>query len=172
MNNLIDIKIPSQIKLIENVVLKMSDTYFPLCRLFNVNSKEIDICLREALNNAIIHGNLEIGSDIKEESWQQFQELINKRELLAQYGKRTVGIQLRTYRLENCPESSHAPEAVTLAISIKDQGNGFDYNRLAWVNNPMLEFSCGRGLRIIDSLMDEMTWNTEGNCLTMIKILK
>ena len=119
--------------------------------------RNIGLCLHEALVNAVIHGNLEIPSTIKDQSLEAFEKLIQERESLPEFADRPVVI-----RCQITPER--------IKFEIEDQGSGFDLNRMKHLS-PTEMLPTGRGILIITSLMDEVSWNETGNCITMIKTL-
>jgi serine/threonine-protein kinase RsbW len=70
-------------------------------------------------------------------------------------------------------EIDYSIENNMLKISIRDQGNGYDYNNLP---DPTLEENLqelkGRGVYLIRRLMDEVHFNDKGNQITMVKKIK
>jgi serine/threonine-protein kinase RsbW len=57
-----------------------------------------------------------------------------------------------------------------MTVSITDEGTGFDFvNRVGAINSEELFKSCGRGLLLISSLMDEVGFNETGNEIRMVK---
>jgi anti-sigma regulatory factor (Ser/Thr protein kinase) len=57
-----------------------------------------------------------------------------------------------------------------MVVSILDEGRGFDHSeRTTDVNPEALFKSSGRGLILIQSLMDEVTFNEPGTLITMRK---
>jgi len=68
-------------------------------------------------------------------------------------------------------------EKDVLNITIKDQGQGFDVGKVLSMKNDhincdILELpECGRGIQIVRSLCDDITFNQRGNCITVKKRL-
>lgn len=68
-------------------------------------------------------------------------------------------------------------EEDVLNITIKDQGNGFDVEKVLNKRNDVSECEifdlpeCGRGLQIVRSLCDDISFNQRGNCITVKKRL-
>jgi anti-sigma regulatory factor (Ser/Thr protein kinase) len=120
--------------------------------------RNIGLCLHEALVNAVIHGNLKIPSTIKNQSPEAFEQLIQKRESIPEFVNKPINI-----RCQITPEH--------LKFEIEDQGSGFDLNKMRNLS-PTEMLPTGRGILIITSLMDEVSWNETGNCITMIKTLQ
>jgi chemotaxis response regulator CheB len=118
--------------------------------------------LEEAILNAMYHGNLEIGeqelaaarSDFDD---QRLSALVEERRRSKPYSDRTILVIIHV-------------SAERVRFVIRDQGAGFNVDAL---NGRGLadSFDNGkrRGLTLIQSLMDEVTFNAVGNELTMCK---
>lgn len=127
--------------------------------LFNSTTAEnIALSLKEAITNAMFHGNLGIDSSLRNEGgMKKFSEEIEKRINLEIYKDRTVKI---TYEL--------TPDFV--AYKIEDQGDGFNFKDLPDPRDPENFFkNSGRGLLIIQIHMDEVSWRNNGNTIKMKK---
>jgi CheY-like chemotaxis protein len=117
----------------------------------------VAVALREALSNAILHGNLEIDSALRDDNDAAYFALIASRSNEEPYEDRFVHIAAK--------ESRH--EAVYV---IRDEGPGFDMSKLPDPLDPAnLENISGRGLLLIRTFMDEVRHNKAGNEITMIK---
>lgn len=118
---------------------------------------QIQVALREALVNAIFHGNLELSSELKEQGETHFHEVAEQRRTQAPYRDRRVRIEAR--------------ETSTEAIYIiGDDGPGFDPGSLPDPTDAAnLEKASGRGLFLIRAFMDEVRHNARGNEITMVK---
>jgi len=58
----------------------------------------------------------------------------------------------------------------SVTVVVRDEGSGFDYSQLPDPTAPeRIELPCGRGLLIINTYMDEVTFNEQGNEVTMTK---
>ncbi len=121
-------------------------------------SENIGLALREAISNAMYHGNLEISSDVRAEGGiRAFNEEIEKRREDEYYKNRRVTI---SYELN--------PSYVEYII--EDEGPGFNYHVLPDPRDPENFFKdSGRGLLIIRIHMDEVDWNEKGNVIRMRK---
>ncbi|HEY8420848.1 MAG TPA: ATP-binding protein [Thermoclostridium sp.] len=107
-------------------------------------SFDVKIILNELLQNAIEHGNL-------------------------------LNCQKKVY-MDVCIR-----EEDILSITIKDQGQGFDVNKIFNVENNQMHHGitdditelpeCGRGLLIVRSLCDDISFNHKGNCINVKKKL-
>jgi CheY-like chemotaxis protein len=117
----------------------------------------VAVALREALSNAILHGNLEISSTLRSDDDKAYYRLIETRRAEEPYEDRYVHVSAK--------ESRH--EAVYV---IRDEGPGFDPASLPDPLDPSnLENVSGRGLLLIRTFMDEVRHNKAGNEITMIK---
>jgi len=117
----------------------------------------ITVALREALMNAIIHGNLEVGSELREHDLDAYYRLIENRRQQSPYAERRVHVHVT--------ESTRQARYV-----IRDEGPGFDPAKIPDPTNPEnMENASGRGLLLIRTFMDEFAHNEQGNEITMIK---
>lgn len=117
----------------------------------------ITMALREAVANAIDHGNLELDSDMRDEDGPAYSELGRQRAAQEPWRSRQVTITSRV-----------TPDQVRYTII--DQGPGFDPSSLPDPLDPEnLLRAHGRGLMLIRSFMDEVTHNETGNMITMVK---
>lgn len=154
----VSITIPSRIRFVEGAIALLQKYLDPVCQANDINIYSISLCLQEAITNAIIHGNLELSSSLKEESWEQFDTLRAEREEVASFGDRKTIIRFEF-------------NSNMLRFEIEDEGQGFDVSALPDFNNPNTLLSTGRGLLYIFSFMDSVSWNEGGNCIIMVKKL-
>jgi anti-sigma regulatory factor (Ser/Thr protein kinase) len=159
------LSIQSRTAAIDTIVLLCQRRITQFCQSHQIPRVNISVCLREALANAIIHGNLEISSTLKEDSWKEFEALVQERETSPEFAERQITIRCQM-------------TVKQLRLEVEDQGQGFDAS--GWQTckptsranyNPLSSalFKSGRGLLIITSLMDSVFWNETGNRITMIK---
>lgn len=115
------------------------------------------VALEEALVNAMIHGNLEVHSSVKEQSHADFEALVRERRSKSPYKDRKIEVEI-----ELSPQ-----EAV---VTVGDQGPGFDPTTLPDPTDPEnLEKISGRGLLLMRSFMDVVEFNAVGNQVKMTK---
>ena len=118
---------------------------------------QVAVALREALVNAIVHGNLELPSDLMERDEQAFLALAEERRHQSPWRERRVHVTTR---------ETHGEAMYVVA----DEGAGFDPAALA---DPLdlsnLEKRSGRGLMLVRTFMDEVRHNDKGNEITMVK---
>ncbi|MEM8738015.1 MAG: ATP-binding protein [Planctomycetota bacterium] len=117
----------------------------------------IGIALEEALSNALYHGNLEVSSQLREESLEDYFELA---------GERRESVPYRDRRI-------YVTEILTdeyAQFVIRDEGPGFDTSKLLEeVDADNLDALSGRGYLLMKSFMDEVSYNEQGNEVTLIK---
>jgi len=113
----------------------------------------IELVLDEALANAIIHGNLEVPSNLKETDFDSFNELIATRSAQEPYASRKTGILY----------SFNKKSAVFV---IKDEGVGFDWRRTI-AQESDTEACHGRGLLLIQALATQISFNDKGDEVTL-----
>ena len=117
----------------------------------------LGIALHEALTNAIFHGNLELSSSIKEQDEKKYYALAQERRGKAPFQDRRVHVTTRLTRTE-------------ATFIIRDEGPGFDPSVLPDPTDPSnLERVSGRGLLLIQTFMDHVEHNEDGNQITMVK---
>lgn len=117
----------------------------------------VTVALSEALLNAMYHGNLEVGSELRETDEKAYRRLLEERRGSPPYANRRIHI----LAYESSTEARYV---------IRDEGNGFDPSRLPNPTDPAnLEKISGRGLLLIRTFMDEVRHNDKGNEITMIK---
>lgn len=121
------------------------------------NRLRIGVALEEALLNAYYHGNLEVSSELREQDHTAFYELARKRVHEPPYSSRQIAVS-----------ATLTPEQISYRID--DEGPGFDprdvSDALAAENQ---DRTCGRGLLLMRTFMDEVTFNSRGNQVTMKK---
>jgi DNA-binding response OmpR family regulator len=118
---------------------------------------QVGVALREALVNAVVHGNLEVSSKLHDEAPTRFADTIRERQALSPYKDRVAKLVV-----------TYAPREA--AYHLSDQGPGFD---LKTVPDPTaienLDKPFGRGLMLIRTFMDDVTFNERGNEIRMVK---
>ncbi len=117
----------------------------------------VGVALEEALTNAIHHGNLELDSELYESDSRAY----------------AAELQERSKRPPYCDRHVYVTAEVTHSEAryiIRDEGAGFDKSIIPDLTGPLdAEHSRGRGLLLIHSVMDEVTYNDAANEITMIK---
>jgi CheY-like chemotaxis protein/anti-sigma regulatory factor (Ser/Thr protein kinase) len=142
--------IPSLVSYVQSLVCSVG-----LCD----DSSVIRVCiaLEEALRNALYHGNLELTSEQREGDADAYQRLIEDRTAKPPYAGRKLFVTIRVG-----PTSGQ--------FIVRDEGKGFDPQKLPDPTDPEnLEKVSGRGLLLMRTFMDEVTFNPAGNEVTMLK---
>ena len=121
-------------------------------------AENLSMALKEAINNAMFHGNLEIPSSLKEKGGiKRFNEEIEVRKKNTKYCERKIFI-------------THKQTKKYVEYTIEDEGQGFDYKNLPDPRSPENFYkNSGRGILIIKLHMDEVNWNEKGNKITLRK---
>jgi CheY-like chemotaxis protein/anti-sigma regulatory factor (Ser/Thr protein kinase) len=120
-------------------------------------SIRIGVALEESLLNAIYHGNLETSSELRQQGDEFYYKTAEERRALAPYCDRRVYFQFKISRSE-------------AIFSIRDDGPGFDPATLPDPTDPEnLGRVGGRGLLLIRTFMEEVTFNDRGNQITFVK---
>jgi CheY-like chemotaxis protein len=116
----------------------------------------ICVAVREALSNAMVHGNLEISAQLREEDPERYKVLLEERKSQEPYCQRSVHLVVQESRDEVC-------------YRIRDEGPGFDPTTAPPANPENLNQDTGRGLRMIKTFLDEVRHNAQGNEITLVK---
>jgi CheY-like chemotaxis protein/anti-sigma regulatory factor (Ser/Thr protein kinase) len=118
---------------------------------------QIGVALQEALSNALYHGNLEVSSDLRQDDECAFDALARQRRGQEPFRSRRIRVQAQLDR-----------DAARFVIG--DDGPGFDTSLL---NRPVQPEDVirigGRGLLLIRTFMDQVSFNSTGSQITMVK---
>jgi DNA-binding response OmpR family regulator len=118
----------------------------------------IGVAVHEATVNAMVHGNLEISSDLKTDDWDAYHAEIATRSACEPYSKRRVHVTIRATR------------APSLEVRVTDEGHGYDPALLPDPTDPAnLDRACGRGLLLIRTFFDEVRHGKNGTEIVMVK---
>ncbi|MCL4192271.1 MAG: ATP-binding protein [Thermoguttaceae bacterium] len=117
----------------------------------------LGVALEEALANALYHGNLEIGSELRETNEVAYWKLVRERTQSMPYCERRIHVDADISR-----------EQAT--FTIRDDGKGFDPTSLPDPTDPAnLEKVSGRGVLLMRTFMDDVRYNPSGNIVTLVK---
>lgn len=122
---------------------------------------QMGIALKEALLNALFHGNLEIKKEeIEAVSDRLLEEdelsLVEQRRREPPYRDRRIRVRIRITR----------EEAV---FTVTDDGRGFDVQKVIGTKEQTPELEQRRGVALMRTFMDEVLFNEKGNQVTLIK---
>lgn len=117
----------------------------------------IGVALEEALANALYHGNLEVGSELRGEDDEAYYRIVQQRMRTPPYCDRRIHIRA-------CLSRDQA------VFQVRDEGPGFDPTSLPDPTDPAnLEKASGRGLLLMKTFMDDVSYNDDGNEVTLVK---
>ena len=121
------------------------------------NRVQLAVAWEEALLNAIVHGNLEVPSRLKEQGDDAFLQLVEQRRHEEPYAQRRLFVR---------GEFEQGFSRVTIA----DEGDGFDPAEVDDPTHPRnIDKPHGRGLFLIRAFMNEVTFNDVGNEVQLTK---
>jgi len=127
-----------------------------LITTFNGSVKKgaVELALEEAITNAIVHGNLEIRSSLKEDSFDEFDRQIKDRCKRSPYSDRKVRI-------------SYNYGDGKAKFTISDEGNGFDWrNFIKKGEADQLELH-GRGIIIMRTFANSLEFTDKGDTVML-----
>ena len=158
VENTVELKLINDDTLIPSVIARLEKPMIELGLFDDGERMHIAMALDEALTNAMVHGNLEVSSDLRHaDDGQPYIDMIEVRKQESPYADRRVSVRLEAYPCE-------------ARFTISDEGPGFDPSKLADPTDPEnLERAGGRGLLLINAFMDTVFHNEKGNQITMVK---
>lgn len=160
-NENIQLEVPTNIDLLNTVINYIFSHLKARWLVSDEDLHDVKVCLYEALTNAFEHGNLGISGTKKNELLKQSQQAW--REYLVE---RCASTECQAARIHIRLEISEEQMAVT----VRDEGSGFDHrSRMQETDTEEIFRVHGRGLLLIQSLMDELEFSDAGNQLKMIK---
>jgi CheY-like chemotaxis protein/anti-sigma regulatory factor (Ser/Thr protein kinase) len=153
----VEFVVPNDRRLIPALINYLQEAGVRLGVFGEADRTRIGVALEEALLNALVHGNLEVGSELKLQNDGAYEKLIALRREKDPYCDRKLTINARLTPAE-------------AQFTIRDEGPGFD---VAAVPDPTilenLEKPSGRGLLLMRAFLDEVRHNDKGNEVTLIK---
>jgi CheY-like chemotaxis protein len=142
--------------LIAPLVGHLKESLFRMCGSDETGLVQVTVALREAVQNAMEHGNLELDRARGAEDDDAYQQLAEERRRQKPYMDRRVHIT-----------ATETPEGAEYVI--RDEGPGFDTARLpASADVPDLDRRDGRGLFLMRTFMSEVRFNDRGNEVTLV----
>ena len=157
----IDLEIPNDFEFLNVVINYVFSHLRARWLVTDEDLHDVKVCLYEALSNAFEHGNLAISGEEKtrllEISQQAWKDFLLERMSDAAYKDKQIRVGLSISEKE-------------MAVTILDEGEGFDHSKRLQAADPEELFkSSGRGLLLIQSLMDGISFNESGNEIHMRK---
>jgi anti-sigma regulatory factor (Ser/Thr protein kinase) len=120
---------------------------------------EVALALTEAIANAVIHGNLEIPSSVREDGVGALLGLAERRRRAEPFASRRVQVTC------DC-------RADRVVYVIRDEGPGFDVGALPPPDAWPADRISGRGMLLIRAYMDRVEHNARGNEIRLTKHLR
>jgi len=150
-------QIENDTSIVANYVSQLREIISVMSNASTRDRIRVAVATEEALLNAIIHGNLEVDSKLRNGDGTAFVNKMKERQAQSPYAGRRV--RLTTNIGEN-----------SIEVTVADEGPGFDLSSIPDPTDP--EFIMrphGRGLLLIKNFMDEVEFNDQGNVVTMRK---
>lgn len=151
------LQIPSNRRFISPVLSLLRELSRNAADFSDRDQTSICLALEEALVNAMVHGNLEVSSKLRDLDDDSFEREI-------------------AFRLQSTPYESRRVELVArftdsqVTFTIRDEGPGFDVDAIPdCTDAENLCLTHGRGLFLMRAFMDEVVHNQTGNQVTMVK---
>lgn len=152
------LELASDTSLVPSVIFRLEGMLKELKICDDSQCMQVAMALDEALTNAVVHGNLEVSSDLRQrEDGAAYDRMIRQRQRELPYAERRVHIHVCATR--ECAK-----------FVIRDEGPGFCVKDLPDPTDPAnLDKHSGRGLLLINAFMDEVWHNDAGNEITLVK---
>ncbi len=153
----LQITVPSFRRVARKAVSRIYEHFLGGLNATAIHPGHMRVCLAEAVENAVVHGNLGVSSELKETAWGAFEALATQRETDSRYTSRPLQINARL-------------DSAGFEIIIRDQGDGFvPPGNSPTPSDPSALLASGRGLLLIKAMMDEVSWSDHGRCIRMHK---
>jgi CheY-like chemotaxis protein len=149
-------RLGNDLSLLPHLVAHLRDNLAGMKLCNDNDALRVGVALREALTNAICHGNLELPAP-PEQGQEDYERLVVGRAQQPPYRDRHVHLTVRETRQE-------------VVYVVRDEGPGFDTSRLpAPGDRAAFEKFGDRGLTLIRAFMDDVRFNGAGNEITLVK---
>jgi CheY-like chemotaxis protein/anti-sigma regulatory factor (Ser/Thr protein kinase) len=147
----------NDVTLIESLVGHLQESAVQMGVCDEADMTRIGVALEEALINALYHGNLQVGSELRGENDQAYYALVADRCRETPFRDRRIHVSAKLTR----------DEAVFV---VRDEGAGFDLSKLPDPDDPSaLERASGRGLLLMRAFMDDVSYDPTGSVVTLVK---
>lgn len=117
---------------------------------------QMQMAVLEALENALVHGNLGVSSASRDEDFAGYLNTIAERLSDPVLRARTVTVEVKLGQQE-------------LEISVQDEGAGFEPGNLPTVDSIDVLQTHGRGIFLIRNFFDDVSWEHGGRLIKMSK---
>ncbi|MGN6368232.1 MAG: ATP-binding protein [Phycisphaerae bacterium] len=148
--------LPSRPELIEKTVMALKERA-ERCGLCNEDRVTgLVISLTEAITNAMVHGNLEISSDVRERTDGEYGRLLAARCADPRFADREVQVDVHW-------------DGHRCQWTISDHGHGFNVDEVLkkLETDEVSELASGRGILLMRAFMDEVKWSNGGREIRM-----
>jgi CheY-like chemotaxis protein len=154
----LELKLENEEALVPGVIARLEQATRELDLFDESEWMQVAMALGESLLNGMVHGNLEVSSDLREQGdGSAYFDKIKERQRQPAFGDRRVLVRLDA-------DNQQA------RFLIRDEGPGFDRSSLGDPTDPENLESCGgRGLLLINAFMDSVEHNDTGNEIVMLK---
>lgn len=152
VNRSFTLEIPSEFEWVNRTVSYLEQHALGLPWGDAISGNRVTLSLHEALTNAIVHGNLEVSSDLKEaEEAERFAEALAVRSTQNEYSSRRVQVLVE--------HNEHR-----IVWTITDEGKGFDVEKVlkrAASEEPSM-LASGRGVMMMQAFLDDVQYSLGG----------
>ena len=121
----------------------------------SVQMGSVEVALEESITNAIIHGNLEVSSRLKERSFEEFDEEIKRRTKAPPYQDRKVNV-------------AYDYSDGRAVFQISDEGPGFKWEKYMTDGESEDLLPHGRGIIIMRTFATSIKFSIKGNDVTLV----
>lgn len=150
-------ELENELPLLAACVTYMQQTMRAMGLFDEAERLRIGVALEEVLLNAMFHGNLELSSSLKDNDKPTYHQVARTRAQEPPFRERRIFV-----------EASFSPTGAEFRI--RDQGPGFNPKDLPDPTDPAnLHRATGRGLLLMHTFMDDVTYNTVGNEVRLTK---
>ncbi len=147
----------NDLSLLAVVVTYMQQTMHSMGLFDEAERLRIGVALEEVLLNAMFHGNLELSSTLREDDMPTYHDMARLRSTELPYRERKIYFEAHLTRS-------------AVQFTVRDEGPGFNPQDLPDPTDPAnINRVSGRGLLLMHTFMDEVTFNTTANEVCMIK---
>jgi len=148
---------PSDRRLVRSAISTLQEFGMRFGAFTDRERTRVGVALEESLLNAIIHGNLEVSSKLRDLDDGSYEKLIALRVGKSPYKDRRVEVVAQF-------------SAEQVEFVIRDEGPGFDVSQLPDPTDPEnVARAHGRGVLLMRTFMDEVSYNETGNQVTLMK---
>jgi len=152
-------RLPSDTSVVPSLIEELKASLIRGSQIDRRTRGRILIAVEEAVLNSIIHGNLEISSEIRNESLDDYYALIAERSQSVEYGNRRVQVEFKI-------------TGSRFEAELIDEGPGFDFTAVADPREEEnLSIPSGRGLLLIREFMDMCVFSDGGRRLSLCKMI-